>query len=70
MRPPWTGITPGMVEQRLIEDLLTKAQDEVREQAAKIVLPVDLDAQVRNLLQRNPAVAWDEAVTAIVRSAL
>jgi hypothetical protein len=55
-----------VAEQRLIEDLLTKVQDEVREQAAKIELPVNLDEQVRNLLQRNPAMAWDEAVAAIV----
>ncbi len=56
-----------MVEQQLIEDLLTKVQDEVREQAAKIELPVDLNEQVRDLLQHNSAMAWDEAVAAIVR---
>jgi hypothetical protein len=56
-----------MLEQKLIEAMLSERSKEFRDLAAKAILPDDLAAQVAELLRQRPEMAWDQAVSAIVQ---
>jgi hypothetical protein len=52
-------------QRHLVQQAIDEAIEEVAEQ--DIVIPADLDEQVRKRLEENPSLSWDEAVAQIVR---
>jgi hypothetical protein len=52
-------------QRHLVQQAIDEAIEEVAEQ--NIVIPADLDEQVRKRLEENPSLSWDEAVAQIVR---
>ncbi len=57
-----------VVEQELTKAVLAENRARIRTEAAAAALPADLDARVRNLLDRCPELPWDAAVAAVVQS--
>ncbi len=57
-----------VVEQELTKAVLAENRARIRAEAAAAALPADLDARVRNLLDRCPELPWDAAVAAVVQS--
>jgi hypothetical protein len=55
-----------LLESRLSAELLAQHAEEIAEQAAAVELPVDLFAQILDLVSEEPELPWDEALARLV----
>jgi len=55
-------------ERKLAKELLDQHRDQLKEEAAAIPIPLDLDPRVAGLLVEHPEWPWDKAVTEIAIS--
>jgi hypothetical protein len=55
-----------LVEQRLVEQAITRISNELTEQAATVDLPGDLRERIDVFLEENPELPWDEALARII----
>jgi hypothetical protein len=56
-----------IIKRRLIEQAIAKISDEFTEQAEAVELPEDLREQIKELLEAEPELPWDAALTRIIK---
>src|SRR5215472_14887890 len=54
------------LQMKLTNERLAEQADEIAEQAAAMALPDDLAAQVRELLDKQPELSWDQALAQLI----